>query len=86
MRYPVRKSMSYEEIQNLRYEIKNEYLKKWSMKYGIIDTTTNVLHCVMSGGGFMGELYLHPCDISREDAAIFDKVLVFLAKNNLRKR
>jgi len=48
-------ALSREQIMSLKYKVENPFLRKWSLKYGIIDCMNKVHSCLKTGFGYMGE-------------------------------
>lgn len=68
------------DVLNLKYKIENLFLKKWSVKYGVVDCMTKVQMCLKSGWGYMGDRRIDckfMAQLSQNDRAIYNKVLAW---------
>ena len=72
--------MATQQVLNLKYKVENPLLRKWSMRYGIVDCMTKVRRCLRSGFGFMGTQRIDRDfinNLSHADRVIYNGVLAW---------
>ena len=80
--------MTTQEVLDLKYKVENPFLRKWSMRYGIVNCMTNVRRCLESGFGYMGPQRIDRDFIntlSHADRIIYSGVLAWYDRNKLNK-
>jgi hypothetical protein len=71
----------FDNIFGLKYELKNPFIREWSIKYGVINCMSNVRCCLMSGFGFLGGQRIDKaffCSLSQNDKEIYKRVIDFI--------
>lgn len=75
--------LTTEQVMSLKYKIENPFLRKWSMKYGVIDCMTKVQSCLKAGFGFMGSQRIDRSfveSLSSNDRSIYNGIIAWYNK------
>ena len=63
--------MRYAEINSLKYDLTDPYLRSWAYRYGIVDMASTIL---TFEDVYLGNVYVRKCELCANDLSILSRV------------
>lgn len=67
--------MTYFDVNQLKYDLTDPYLRSWAYKYGIVDLASTILTFKEV---YLGNVYVRRCELCANDLSILNKVKCWL--------